>query len=239
MFKKEIEILKRTAAANGLYLNEEQLSNFRQHYYLLLEGNKKCNLTAITEPDEVVIKHYYDSLTCLMALDIPKDALVVDVGTGAGFPGLPIKIGRADIQLTLLDSLGKRVEFLKRVVASMGLEGVEVINGRAEDYGRSKGREKYDLAVSRAVADLRVLAELCLPLVRVGGIMAAMKGPDVSKEVEGAGEAMKLLGGGEIRVIEVELPHLDERKSIIVIEKTHPTPERYPRRAGIPTKRPL
>lgn len=240
MFEPALEMLKSSAAAHGLYLDQIQLDRFRQYYYLLLEGNKKCNLTAITKPSEVVVKHYFDSLTCLMVLNIPKHALVVDVGTGAGFPGLPIKIGRTDVKLTLLDSLGKRVEFLNRVVTKLGLEGVEVINGRAEDYGRSaEGREKYDLAISRAVADLRVLAELCLPLVRVGGIMAAMKGPDTNKEVDGARYAIDLLGGGEMRVAEVKLPQQNERRNIVVIKKTGLTPERYPRRAGIPAKRPL
>lgn len=240
MFESELEIIKRAASVNGLYLDSVQLGKFSQYYYLLMDGNKKCNLTAITEPAEVAIKHFYDSLTCLMAVDIPRDALVVDVGTGAGFPGLPMKIGRPDFQLTLLDSLGKRVEFLKRVVTSLGLEGVKVINERAEDYGRStEGREKHDLAISRAVADLRVLAELCLPLVRVGGIMVAMKGPNVSKEVEGTKTAIELLGGGEIQIVKIELPNQADRRSIVIIKKNELTPEKYPRRAGIPVKRPL
>ena len=240
MFEPELEIIKRAAAVNGLYLDQEQLSKFSQYYHLLLEGNKKCNLTAITEPAEVAIKHFYDSLTCLMTLDIPRGALVVDVGTGAGFPGLPMKIGRPDIQLTLLDSLGKRVDFLERVVTSLGFDGVKVIKSRAEDYGRSAGgREIFALAMSRAVADLRVLAELCLPLVRLGGMMVALKGPDVGNEAKGARAAIDLLGGGEIQVIETELPHHADRRSIVVINKTNSTPEKYPRRAGIPAKRPL
>lgn len=238
MFKAEL--LQNISKENGIFINGGQLALFNKYYNSLMEGNKKCNLTSITDPDEVVIKHFFDSLTCLKVIKIPPGAKVVDVGTGAGFPGLPIKIVRPDIELVLIDSLAKRVAFLNNAVEYMGLGNVKVIHIRAEDYGRSKqGREKHDLAISRAVSRVSVLSELCLPLLRTGGIMLAMKGPAVLEEMAEATKAIEILGGGEVKLIEMKLPLSNDGRYIIVIKKIARTPEQYPRRAGLPAQKPI
>ncbi len=194
---------------------------------LLLEWNEKINLTAITEPSEIATKHYRDSLTCIGS--IPDRASVVDVGTGAGFPGIPIKIARPDVSLTLMDALNKRVTFLKEVCAQLGLDA-DCVHIRAEDAGRDKVyREAFDVAVSRAVARLCVLAEYCLPLVKVGGRMLAMKGKSIDGELSEAAGLIQKLGG---RIAEVQLHPIegtDIVHSIVVIEKVSPTPPQYPR----------
>ena len=202
---------------------------FEKYMNLLLEWNEKINLTAITEPREVEIKHFEDSLTCLKSGYIKDGDRIVDVGTGAGFPGLPIKIENKGVKLTLMDSLNKRINFLKTVSSELNLD-TECIHIRAEEAGKNKlYREQFDIAVSRAVARLSVLAEYCLPLVKKGGFMLAMKGKDIETELEEAKPLIKLLGG---QVKEVQLHTLSDEEithSIVVIEKIAETPVKYPR----------
>ena len=202
---------------------------FEKYMKLLLEWNEKINLTAITEPHEVEVKHFEDSLTCLASGYIKDGDCVVDVGTGAGFPGIPIKLGNPSVKLTLMDSLNKRINFLRTVSSEIGFDA-ECIHIRAEDAGKnSMYREKFDVAVSRAVANLSVLAEYCLPLVKKGGFMLAMKGKDVDEELDAAKPLIKILGGTVRDVQLYTLSDKDITHSIVVIEKTGTTPQKYPR----------
>lgn len=212
----------------GTELTDLQASQFEKYYELLIEWNQKINLTRITEKEEVALKHFADSLTLLKYCDIPKNASMIDVGTGAGFPGIPLKIVRPDIKLTLLDSLNKRLTFLNEVCREIGIEA-QLIHSRAEDGGRDpKLREGFDLAVSRAVARLNVLSEYCLPFVKVGGLFTPMKGPDMEDEISEAEKAVKTLGG---RLIKSESFNLENAggRTIVIIKKEKPTPKAYPR----------
>lgn len=221
-------ITKAACSAIGLELSDKQAAQFESYYETLLEWNKKINLTRITEPGEVAVKHFADSLTLFNFLEVKENARVIDVGTGAGFPGIPLKICRPDIELTLLDSLNKRLVFLSEACGNIGIEA-KTIHSRAEDGGKNKlYREKYDLAVSRAVARLSTLSEYCLPYVRVGGVFAAMKGPKLGPELEAARDAIKALGGKIESVNEFELEGAGGR-TIVIIKKIKPTPPRYPR----------
>ena len=204
---------------------------------LLLEKNQVMNLTAITEPDQVATLHLLDSLAVWTVH--PMDGQqVIDVGTGAGFPGLPLKIAHPDLQLTLLDSLGKRVAFLEEVCAALGLTGVQCVHGRAEEFAADH-RESYDAAMSRAVANLRMLSELCLPLVKVGGVFLSMKSTDCEEELSDAKGAIHLLGGKTERVVDYTIPGTDVTHRVIVIRKVSPTPKKYPRRFAQMKKQPL
>jgi 16S rRNA (guanine527-N7)-methyltransferase len=227
----------------GLELNEEHLRAFEIYYRELVAWNKKFNLTAITDYDQVQIKHFLDSLTCLLVVRSPRSEVqgrAIDIGAGAGFPGLPLKIVCPGLQLTLLEATGKKVGFLEHIVSRLGLAGVEVIKGRAEELGRDAAhREGYDLALARAVAELPVLVEYALPFCRLGGLFVAQKGPEGNAEARAAEEVIATLGGALRRVVHLELPNLAEPRSLVVIEKIAPTPEKYPRRPGIPSKRPL
>ena len=232
----------------GLMLRAEHLRAFQVYYEELIAWNERVNLTAITDYEEVQIKHFLDSLSCLLAIDeLPSaishmpSAKVIDVGTGAGFPGLPIKIIRPEVRLTLLESVGKKTDFLKHVVERLGLDGVEVVRGRAEEFGRKPAhRERYDIALARALAGLPVLVEYALPFCRVGGVFIAQKGAEeIEEEIEAAQKAMATLGGRLRQVIRVQLPTLDRPRHLIVMEKVAPTPTKYPRRPGIPAKRPI
>ena len=202
---------------------------------MLLEKNKVMNLTAITDPEEIRIKHIEDSLTIQEYIE--KNAKVIDIGTGAGFPGIPLKIQREDIEITLLDSLGKRIKFLQEVVDELELKNVDCVHARAEDYTKEK-REKYDCAVSRAVAELRVLAEYALPYVKLGGEFISMKGPNSEEEIENAANSIKILGGEIKEIIDKKLSNGDERK-IIIIRKIKSTPKKYPRSGNKPKTNPL
>lgn len=234
------EYLKDAAEKYGLSLSEKQLDQFDRYYQLLVEWNEKMNLTAITEPKEVAIKHMVDSLSCWNDDMFKPDIRVIDVGTGAGFPGVPLKIYRPEIKLTLLDSLNKRINFLQTVVDELGLTEVECIHGRAEEAARQRTlREQFDLAVSRAVARLPVLAEYCLPFVKKGGVFAAMKGMKFAQEAQEAQKALSTLGGGEPDCVEVKLPYLEDKRAVIYIRKEKNTPKTYPRKAGTPDKNPL
>ena len=237
MFEQELE---RASARYGLPLDAKQIEKFGIYYRLLIEWNAKMNLTAITEPREVAVKHIVDSLTALRGIEERDSLRLIDVGTGAGFPGIPLKIVRPDLQLTLLDSLKKRVHFLETVVEALGLEGAECLHGRAEEAARQSAlRERFDIAASRAVARLPVLAEYLLPFVRIGGTAIALKGLHSEEEAKESERAVKILGGRAIESIPVALPGLSDKRAVLVIKKERPTPKAYPRKAGKPAKEPL
>lgn len=232
--------LAAAAAESGLSLTPAQIEACADYNDLLVAWNEKVNLTAITAPQEVAVKHVIDSLSCYDDKYFPASAAVVDVGTGAGFPGLPLKIYCPGIRLTLLDSLNKRLNFLREVVERLGLTGVEIVHARAEEAGRQKDhRDRYMVATSRAVARLNVLAELCLPFVAVGGHFVALKGAQYREELDEAGRAIAVLGGEVAEVRPVRLPGLDDSRAVIYIRKVSPTPAAYPRRPGLPEKKPL
>lgn len=234
------EEMKKAAEAYGVSLNETQLAQFARYYELLVEWNEKMNLTAITAPHDVAIKHMIDSLTAYDEELFFEGASVIDVGTGAGFPGLPLKIAYPHIRLTLMDSLKKRVGFLQAVADELGLRDVACVHARAEEGARNpQYREAFDLAVSRAVARLPILAEYCLPFVKVGGHFLALKGKDFEAEMAEAGKAVKILGGKAPKARRVTLPDLEDVRAVIVIEKFTRTGKAYPRKAGTPAKKPL
>lgn len=237
MFAEE---LIRAADEYGINLSEKQVDLFNKYYEILIEWNEKINLTAIIDPRSVAVKHMIDSLSCYDESCFPQGCRVIDVGTGAGFPGLPLKIIRPDIQLVLLDSLNKRLNFLQRVVDELDLPDVQTVHARAEEGGRKKElRETFDVALSRAVARLHVLSELCLPYVKVGGWFIALKGAKYEEEVEEARRAVALLGAKSIKTVRVELPGLDDKRAILYIQKLKNTPLAYPRNAGQMAKKPL
>ena len=223
----------------GIELNDEALLRFEKYMNLVIDWNERINLTSITEKGEFIVKHFFDSLTILKTLNIKEASKIIDIGTGAGFPGIPLKIARPDIDLTLLDSLNKRLTFLNNVVLpEIGLEST-IIHGRAEDVSKQpEYREKYDFAVSRAVANLSALSEYCLPFVKCGGVFVSMKGPNCMEEVNQANNAIKILGGNLNFVENLILPD-ESGRSIIVIDKVRNTPEKYPRRGVKINKKPL
>ena len=233
--------LREECAAFGVELTGQQVRQFEQYCRLLLEWNGKMNLTAITDIPEIITKHFVDSLTLVRIMpDISREKeKVIDVGTGAGFPGIPLKIAFPELEITLLDSLGKRVTFLNEVIRVLGLTGITAVHGRAEDIGRDKvSRETFDLCVSRAVANLSTLSEYCLPLVKVGGAFIPYKSGRVEEELQPALGALDKLGGDISLIDRFRLPNGDERV-LIKITKVEKTPKRYPRKAGTPSKEPL
>ena len=237
MFKEE---LTKAAAEYGISLNDTQMEQYNRYFELLVEWNEKINLTAITEPKEVAIKHMIDSITAYDEKLFKDGTTVIDVGTGAGFPGLPLKIFCPEIKLTLMDSLNKRIKFLQTVVEELGLKDVECVHARAEEGARNKKyRESFDIAVSRAVARLPILCEYCLPFVKKGGHFIALKGMQYHDEAEEAAKAIKVMGGSKTEIRPVKLPELDDKRAVITITKTMPTPKAYPRKAGTPTKNPI
>ena len=222
----------------NIKINDEQIKKFMNYMNLLLEWNEKINLTAITQPEEVKLKHFVDSLTVLKYIN--DDDKVIDIGTGAGFPGIPLKIMNENTKITLLDSLNKRINFLNIVIETLNLRNIQAIHGRAEEIARNKlYREKYDVAVSRAVANLSTLTEYMLPFVKVGGKCICMKGANVNEELERAQNAIKELGGEIERVDNFYLSDNDNERNIIVIKKVKETNPKYPRKAGTPSKEPL
>ena len=234
------EEMKKAADAYGFPLNETQLAQFARYYELLVEWNEKMNLTAITAPHDVAVKHMIDSLTAYDAELFVDGAGVIDVGTGAGFPGLPLKIACPHIHLTLMDSLKKRVGFLQAVTDELGLCDVACVHARAEEGARNpQYREAFDIAVSRAVARLPVLAEYCLPFVKTGGCFLALKGKEYETEMSEAEKAAKILGGKAPKSRRVTLPGLDDVRAVVIIEKFTRTGKAYPRKAGTPAKKPL
>ncbi len=215
----------------------EQLNNFHK---ILCEWNEFMNLTGITEYNEVVIKHFVDSLAVNCVYSFKKTDRVVDIGTGAGFPGIPLKIMYPDTRFTLLDSLNKRIKFLDEVIRINSLDGIETLHGRAEDYARDKNyREVFDVCVSRAVANLSTLSEYCLPYVKVGGVFISYKAGLLDEELKASERAIKLLGGEINEVHKLTLPDTDIDRTFVVIKKTAATSKKYPRKAGLPSKEPL
>jgi len=234
-----MDILKKYASEINVPLDDNALEQFSVYMQQVLDWNEKINLTSITEREEFITKHFCDSLSVFSAVDIKKGAKVIDIGTGAGFPGLPMKIARPDIKLTLLDSLNKRIKFLSEVVLSSDLLCSETIHGRAEDYSKlNEYRERYDIAVSRAVANLAALTEYCLPFVKVGGYFISMKGPEYKDELEQSKNAIDILGGAVEDVVSLTLPDGSIR-NIIKIKKVKNTPSKYPRRGVKINKTPL
>ena len=223
---------------NGMELSDKQIAQFNLYYELLTAKNKVMNLTAITEYNDVVKKHFIDSMMISRVLDMKKINSLCDVGTGAGFPGIPLKIVYPHLHLTLVDSVGKRVNFLSEVVEKLGLEDVEAIHSRTEDLAHnSKYREKYDLVTARAVASMNVLSEYCIPYAKIGGYFAAYKSGNIEDEIENAKNAVKTLGGKIEKTDMFELYEMG--RSIVLIRKVNSTPKIYPRKAGTPSKNPL
>lgn len=220
--------------------NDEQIEQFRSYYELLTEWNKKINLTAITGYEDVVRKHFIDSILICSLLDLNKDIRIIDVGTGAGFPGIPIKILNPDCRIVLLDSLNKRVRFLETVVDELGLDNVECIHGRAEDVSREKNyRASFDLSVSRAVANLSTLCEYCIPFLKKGGMFVSYKSDKADDEINGSENAVRTLGSEITSVKEIALPETDIVRKFIMITNINQVSNIYPRKAGIPAKDPL
>lgn len=232
------KILSESAAQAGFELSALQLEQFEKYYEMLVETNKVMNLTALTEPQDVVVKHFVDSL--MAYADYFPGKVLADVGTGAGFPGIPLKIYCPSLKVVLIDSLAKRLNFLQRVIAELGLKDIECVHLRAEDAGKNPAhREKYDIVTARAVARLSVLSEYCLPLVKVGGVFVALKGAKYQEEIAAAGKALSVLGGKLIEAKKVELPGLDDGRAVVTIKKVKASPKAYPRKAGLPDKNPL
>lgn len=221
-------------------LENLKAEQFEKYFDLLLDWNEKINLTAITEEQDVITKHFLDSLMCLESGVIGDNASIIDVGTGAGFPGIPLKIAKDGLNVTLLDSLAKRLNFLNEVIDNLNLKNIRTVHARAEDGGRDNDlREKFDVAVSRAVANLSTLSELCLPFVKVGGYFVSMKGPGVDEEIANAKNAIKILGGEIERVVPYDIPTTDLQHNLVIIKKISPIPQKYPRNAPKPAKQPL
>lgn len=235
VFKEELE--KKLDVIN-IKLNEKQIKQFYDYMNLLIEWNKKINLTAIIEPKEIILKHFVDSLT--ISKYINEKSTLIDVGTGAGFPGIPLKILRNDIKITLVDSLNKRIKFLDEVIEKLNLDGIKTVHGRAEEIGRNREyREKFDYATSRAVANTAILSEYLIPLVKINGKCIYMKGPDTNEELKNGKKAISVLGGNIVNKEEFGLPYSDIKRTIIIIDKVKNTPTKYPRKAGTPSKEPI
>lgn len=230
--------MKQYAQKIGIVLEEEQIEQFYQYEKLLLIWNEKINLTAITKPEEIILKHFIDSMT--IAKYIGANKKLIDVGTGAGFPGIPLKIIRKDIKITLLDSLNKRVQFLNEIIKQLKLEEIETVHGRVEEFGKNKKyREKFDYATSRAVANLTTLSEYLLPLVKIEGKCICMKGSTVKEEIDQSQKAIAILGGKIEEIEAFQLPESDIDRHIILLRKIKQTPAKYPRKPGTPSKEPI
>lgn len=232
-FQKDLEDL-------CIHLSDSQIEQFLIYYEMLFERNQVMNLTAITEYEDVLKKHFVDSVCLVKACELIDGISLIDVGTGAGFPGLALKIAFPKLKVTLVDSLNKRVLFLDDVIRELGLKNVDTVHGRAEDLAKpGRLREKYDLCVSRAVANLSTLSEYCLPFVKVGGMFIAYKSEKVFEELSSAGRSISILGGELERQIEFKLPNSDVYRNLIVIRKKERTSDRFPRKSGIPSREPL
>ena len=242
MEKQFAQWMEEECSQIGVTLSEKQMEQFFQYYEMLIQWNEVMNLTAITEMDQVVTKHFVDSMSLVKAVSElgSKEIRIMDLGTGAGFPGIPLKIAFPNLKLTLLDSLNKRVKFLNEVIGTLGLEKVEAVHGRAEDFGRNpEYRGQFDLCVSRAVANLATLSEYCMPFVKVGGAFIPYKSGKVEEELNQARGAVKLLGGKIENSVSFELPKTEGERTLVVIRKVESTAKKYPRKAGMPGKEPL
>lgn len=236
----DLKVLEQGCEELGIALDDTQKQQFIAFYEYLVEKNKVMNLTGITEFQEVLVKHFLDSIACVKAIDMTKVSKIMDIGTGAGFPGVPLKIAFPHLEACLLDSLKKRVNFLEETFALLKLENISAIHGRAEEFAKNKVyREQYDLCVSRAVSNLATLSEYCLPYVKVGGHFISYKSGTIQEELQQAEKAVKILGGKIQDVVYFNLPDSEIQRSLVVIEKMKPTPGRYPRKAGTPLKEPL
>ncbi len=234
-----IEKIVPLCAEFGVEITDEIKKKLNLYGNLLLEWNEKINLTAITEPEEVLFKHFYDCILFLKHVKIPQNATLVDVGTGAGFPGMVLKIVRPDIDVTLLDSLNKRLVFLNEVIEKLDLKNIKTVHSRAEDAGNSKlHREKYDIATARAVANLPVLLEYCVPLVKIGGQFVSMKGPSGEEEAANSKNAVKTLGVNQPEII-CETLNGDDKRTFIIFKKISQTSSKYPRKPSVISKQPL
>jgi 16S rRNA methyltransferase gidB len=222
----------------GVRFSVEQIEQFYKYMNLLIEWNEKMNLTAITEPKEIILKHFIDSITILKYID--DNSKLVDVGTGAGFPGVPLSIMNPTLKITLVDSLNKRLIFLQEVVKELNLKNIEIVHARAEEFGQNKNcREKFDIATSRAVANLATLSEYLVPLVKIDGKIISMKASNAKEEINDAKKAIEVLGGKIEKIEEFDLPESDIGRTIIIIDKNKCTPAIYPRKAGTPAKEPI
>ena len=238
---EKIEFLrhvKQKAQEIGYNLQEEQLEQFFTYKELLIEWNKKMNLTAIEQEEDIITKHFIDSLS--IASYIPDTAKVIDIGTGAGFPGIPLKILKKDLSITLLDSLNKRITFLEEVIRNLSLENIQAVHARAEELAhKEEYREQYDIAVSRAVAPMHTLLEYMLPYVKIGGKCICMKGPNLQGESKDLQNCLETLGGKIEKIEEIVLPETEIKRNIMLIKKENKTPKKYPRNPGMPSKKPL
>lgn len=222
----------------NIVFNDKHLNQFYEYMNLLLEWNEKINLTAITEPEEIILKHFIDSLTINKYIE--KNKTLADVGTGAGFPGIPLKIYRPDLNVTLVDSLNKRINFLNEVISDLDLKDINTVHSRIEDFGKDKKyRESFDYVTARAVANLTTLSEYLIPISKINGQCICMKGNDVKEEIKDSEKAINVLGGKITKVDEFKLPNSDISRNVIIIDKIKNTPSKYPRKAGVPTKEPL
>lgn len=234
-FKK---VFKKYSKKLDIEINDNQIDKFYKYMEVLLEWNQKINLTAITDCEEIILKHFVDSLT--IEKYIEKGSYLVDVGTGAGFPGIPLKIVREDIKVVLLDSLNKRIMFLNEVINELNLKNIEAVHSRVEEFGRNKKyREKFDVATSRAVANLSTLSEYIIPLVKVGGKCVCMKGKEIDQELQDAKNAINVLGGKVVDKVEFQLLDNDMDRNVILVSKVKVTPSKYPRKSGTPSKEPI
>ena len=243
MYTKGLALLEQGLQELNITLDDIAKDRLIRFYEMLVEKNKVMNLTAITEFEEVIVKHFLDSLALVKVISknkLNKDISIIDIGTGAGFPGIPLKIAFPDIKITLLDSLNKRIGFLKEVCEELKLDNVEFIHGRSEDYGRNPVyREKYDLCVSRAVANLATLSELCISFVAVGGSFVSYKAGDCGEEIKESSKAVDKMGGSINDIIEYVVPTSDISRVLLKIDKVRSTPKAYPRKAGTPAKDPI
>ncbi len=240
--EKQLEIFEKDLKQLHLKLSKKQILQFISYYELLIDWNSRMNLTAITEFEDVLKKHFIDSLSLISAVSdlAQKQYDLIDVGTGAGFPGIPLKIAFPNLKITLLDSLNKRIQFLNEVIYKLELQDIEAVHGRAEDFAKpDQFRERFDLCVSRAVANLATLSEYCIPFVKPGGFFISYKSEKVNVELEEAKKAISVLGGSFQKNIEFLLPHSDITRNFIVIQKKNKTPLKYPRKAGLPSKEPI